>query len=139
MNHCRFCQIAKGERDAFTVAKSDHVLAFLDVNPIIEGHTLVIPVEHHTGIDTLPEETVRELFATASKLTHALEEVLQPDGFSLFHTTGPIIGNIDHAHIHLVPRYSEDDIKISLPRDELDYETGEHLQADITDELASIE
>lgn len=138
MNHCRFCQIAHGEHDAFIIETTDEITAFLDANPIAEGHTVVVPNAHHTGLDTLPVETLHELFTTTQALTHAMDEVLNVDGFSIFHTTGPLIGNIDHAHVHLVPRYKDDDISISLPRDTLDTDTGDHLSSDLADALASL-
>lgn len=131
MDVCRFCQIIDGERDAHVLLESDRAVAFLDRNPIAKGHTLLVPTEHVEGIDTMDEGSITELFTMAGTVTHALRSVLDADGFSMFHTTGPLIGTIDHAHVHLVPRYQDDNIHIALPRDELDRDRDESLAEDL--------
>lgn len=132
MTTCRFCQIIEGQRDAHVIHEGDHSVAFLDRNPIAEGHILLVPREHTEGIDAMDDPTITELFTTARSLTDALSLALDAEGFSLFHTTGPLIGTIEHAHVHLVPRYRDDTIHISLPRAELDGDRGERLTREIT-------
>lgn len=119
MDDCRFCQIAAGEREAHVLYEDDRTLAFLDEFPARTGHALVVPKRHAEDLLLLDEATVTAVARTARRVATALDAVLEPDGFSAFHTTGGLVGTVEHAHLHVVPRDAEDDITLSLVRDDL--------------------
>jgi histidine triad (HIT) family protein len=87
------------------VYEDDLVLAYLDINPFAEGHTLVIPKEHSTGIlDTSPE-TLREMIVRVQKVAARLKDALPCDGFNILQNNGPAAGQtVPHLHFHIVPR-----------------------------------
>ena len=101
-NNCVFCAIAAGEIPCFKVYEDDLVLAYLDINPFAEGHTLVIPKEHSTGIlDTSPE-TLREMIVRVQKVAARLKDALPCDGFNILQNNGPAAGQT------IVPRLGSD-------------------------------
>lgn len=127
MDECRFCRIVAGECEAHVLYEDERSLAFLDANPATEGHVLVIPRAH--GEDLLRQDwgTLSAVVTTAQAVATVLDDVLAPDGFSLFHTTGGLVGTVEHAHLHVVPRREDDDIRLALDRDDLDETVAEEL------------
>jgi histidine triad (HIT) family protein len=122
---CKFCRIAAGDTDDHRVYEDEETVAFLDSNPAVKGHVIVIPKRHVTGV--LTTDVGAAVFATVGAVAEALQADLGTDGFSTIHTTGPLIGTIDHAHVHLLPRWEDDDVSLSLPRRTLDHEQAERL------------
>jgi len=117
---CNFCRIAAGDRPAHVLYEDDQSVAFLDHQPAVTGHTLIVPKAHEVGILTADGDLGVAVFNAVQVVARALESTLEPDGFSVFHTTGPLVGTIDHAHVHLVPRFTDDEVSLSLPRRGLD-------------------
>ncbi len=132
---CEFCGIAAGGAPAAIVYEDDLVIGFLDRNPAATGHTLLVPKEHTTELFELDEGTTTTLFQAVRTVKTAIDDALDPVGISLFYTTGSLVGSIEHAHVHLVPRFEDDDVDLSLPRDSLDPAAGERLAAQIRREL----
>ena len=87
-NDCVFCAIAAGEIPCFKVYEDDLVLAYLDINPFSEGHTLVIPKAHTTGLLDTPEETLTALLARVKKVAAHLKATLPCDGFHILQNNG---------------------------------------------------
>ncbi len=131
---CQFCRIVAGERAAHVLYEDERTLAFLDENPATTGHTLVVPRTHVAEVATADEPTAAAVFETVRTVATALESVLEPDGFSVFHTSGPLVGNVDHAHAHLVPRRTDDDVRLSLSRGSLEPDEA----ADLTGRVRSV-
>lgn len=117
---CKFCRIAAGERPAHVLFEDERTIAFLDHQPTVQGHSLVVPKSHEVGVLTAEGEIGFAVFNAVQTVAKALESTLDPDGFSVFHTTGPLVGNVEHAHVHLVPRFTDDEVSLSLPRRGLD-------------------
>ncbi len=117
---CRFCEIVAGDRPAHVLYEDELTLSFLDTNPAAAGHALVVPRAHEEEIVPIDEATSAAVFETVRTVASGLEAVLEPDGFSTFHTSGPLVGTVDHAHVHVVPRFADDDVALSLARTELD-------------------
>ena len=128
---CPFCAIVAGDRPAHVLYEDDRTLAFLDENPAADGHALVIPKAHCEEIVTAPDEDTAAVFETVSTVADGIDATLEPDGFSVFHTSGPLVGSISHAHVHVVPRYPDDGIGLSLVRHELDDDRGARLAEQI--------
>ena len=94
---CIFCKIVKGETPSYKVYEDKNFLAFLDVNPRVLGHTLVIPKKHFRWVYEVSE--FDEYWLVALKITDAMEKSLKPKFVNYF-----TWGAIKHAHIHILPR-----------------------------------
>ena len=107
---CLFCKIIKGEIPCYKIYENEFVLAFLDINPDSDGHTLIIPKEHFTDIDDIDSNTLNEIFKAAKVVKKLLEEKLHCDGLSLLQNNG-CVQEVKHFHLHLKPQYNN---KVSL-------------------------
>lgn len=133
---CIFCGIVAGDIPSTDLYEDDQVLAFLDVNPVAEGHALVIPKSHHERVTDFDAETTTAVFDAARQVAHALDAALEPDGFNLFQSNGEAAGQeVFHAHVHVVPRHEGDEIRFDFPRAELDEETASRVQSAVQAEL----
>ena len=104
-NNCVFCAIAAGEIPSFKVYEDDLVLAYLDINPFTEGHTLVIPKAHSTGLLDTPPDILREIVVRVQKVAARIKDALPCDGFNVLQNNGPAAGQtVPHLHFHIVPR-----------------------------------
>lgn len=127
---CPFCAIEAGDAPVSLLYEDDRSLAFLDVNPVTEGHALVVPREHSVGLADLPEETGGHLFRVGQRVAAALRESLDPDGVNLFLADGAAAGQeVFHVHLHVVPRYEDDSVALEwspmlVDREELDEVAG---------------
>ena len=110
MNDCIFCKIIEGEIPSYKIYEDDQVLAFLDISQLTKGHTLVIPKVHNENIFDMSEETARDVFAAVPAIARALEKAFQPKGLNILNNNGKFAGQeVFHYHLHLIPRYDEDD------------------------------
>ncbi len=104
-----FLKIIKGEIPCHRVYEDDRVLAFLDINPIAQGHTLVIPKEPAVTIDALSDESAAALGRALPRVCRAVVKVTGCPGYNLLQNNGPVAGQeVPHAHIHIIPRYPGD-------------------------------
>ena len=104
--HCAFCQIARKEKTASHVYEDDKAIAFLDIRPVNEGHTLVVPKSHYEKIYEIPDEEVAYLFTIVKKVAGAVQKATNADGISIFQNNGRAAGQvIFHVHVHIIPRY----------------------------------
>ena len=113
-NDCVFCAIAAGEIPCFKVFEDDFALAYLDINPFSEGHTLVIPKAHTTGLLDTPDETLAALLARVKKVAAHIKTALGCDGFHILQNNGAAAGQtVGHIHFHIVPRREGDPIEFA--------------------------
>ena len=106
---CIFCRIVDGEIPSRAVYEDDEVFAFLDVNPLAWGHTLVVPKAHDPRIGGLPDGVAAAVFARMSELAPAVERAMGADGMTVAVNDGPAAGQeVPHVHGHLVPRFEDD-------------------------------
>jgi histidine triad (HIT) family protein len=107
MADCIFCKIVKGDIPCFKVYEDDRVLAFEDVNPISEGHTLIIPKAHAENIWEISGEDLTAIHLASKKVADAIKEVLNPAGVAVFQLNGRGVNQVVmHYHLHLIPRVS---------------------------------
>lgn len=112
MSECIFCKIARKEASAEILFETENTIAFLDINPINFGHTLVIPKHHYKEFHQIPDDISKELIVVTSKLSRAILDSLKPHGYNIFTNNGRLAGQaIMHCHFHIVPRYFKDGIK----------------------------
>jgi histidine triad (HIT) family protein len=103
---CVFCRIAQKQVPASCVYEDENVMAFLDIRPLNEGHTLVIPKEHYETIYEIPEEQIAYLHRIVKRTALAVKKATKADGISIFQQNGKAAGQeIFHLHVHVVPRY----------------------------------
>ena len=107
---CLFCKIINGEIPCYRIYENDYVLAFLDINPDSDGHTLIIPKKHFTDLNDIDEATLSEIFKAAKLIKKMLEEKLGCEGIVLQQNNG-FVQEIKHYHLHLKPYYKN---KISI-------------------------
>ncbi len=106
LNNCVFCAIAAGEIPSFKVYEDDLVLAYLDINPMSEGHTLVIPKAHAEGLLDTDDATLAQLMARVKKVAAHLKTALPCEGFNIVQNNGAVAGqSVKHIHFHIIPRY----------------------------------
>lgn len=102
---CIFCGIAAGRVPCHRVYEDDAVLAFMDVNPAADGHTLVIPRGHAENVFDIDETSMTRVAVVVRRVARALNEALGPDGINVVQANGPAAGQtVFHYHVHLIPR-----------------------------------
>ncbi len=112
---CIFCKIAKKEIPAKIIYEDDETMAFLDINPRNEGHALVIPKKHYVNLLEAPDNTLAELMRVAKLLCQRMKNKLNAKGFNIVINVEKVAGQeIDHLHLHIVPRYAENEEVISF-------------------------
>lgn len=104
MNDCVFCKIAHGTIPAEKVYEDDISLAFLDINPVNEGHLLIIPKTHYDNMAMTPDHLIESLFVKAKNFMPALGKAVDAD-FVVLTVVGT---DVPHFHIHLIPRFHKD-------------------------------
>ena len=105
-NSCIFCKIVRKQAPASYVYEDENVIAFLDIRPLNEGHTLVIPKEHYETIFEIPEQLIAHLHGIAKRVALAVKKATKADGISIIQQNGKAAGQeILHLHVHVIPRY----------------------------------
>jgi histidine triad (HIT) family protein len=103
---CIFCQIVRGEAPCVRIAEDDGALAFLDIFPASEGHTLVIPKVHAENIFEIDAAAALAVAGLARRTAHALRAALAPEGLAIYQANGAAAGQtVWHYHVHLIPRH----------------------------------
>ncbi len=110
---CIFCKIVSGEIPAHKVYEDEDSLAFLDINPTREGHTLVIPKEHYTTVEDMPNNKYSNLMLVVKKLKTLYKKIFKTPQVGLF-----VSGwDVPHAHVHVLPMESSGDISSKGSKD----------------------
>jgi histidine triad (HIT) family protein len=107
-----FTKIVNGEIPSYKVAENERFYAFLDINPLVKGHTLVIPKKETDYIFDINDEEYKDIFLFAKTVATALKKVIPCEKIGIV-----VIGlEVPHAHIHLIPLKTMDDINFSRPK-----------------------
>jgi histidine triad (HIT) family protein len=102
---CIFCKIVRKEAPAHVVYEDARTLAFMDIFPVSDGHTLVIPKAHCDDIFDADPDDLRAVMDRSREIAHAIGRVLAPDGLGIFQLNGAAAGQtVFHYHMHLIPR-----------------------------------
>jgi histidine triad (HIT) family protein len=106
---CIFCQIRDGQIPSTRVYEDALTLAFMDINPLNEGHLLVIPKAHAETIYDMSPPDLTAVSATAKKMAEAIRHALHPEGLNLYQANGAAAAQVvPHFHLHLIPRWKGD-------------------------------
>lgn len=105
---CIFCKIANGDIPSRTIYEDADFRVIMDLAPVSEGHSLILPKYHYANLYELPEETAGKAMILAKKLAAELTDKLSCDGFNIMQNNGECAGQtVFHFHLHLIPGYKE--------------------------------
>jgi histidine triad (HIT) family protein len=115
---CLFCKIVAGELPATIVAEDERTLAFMDIHPATRGHVLVVPREHAADLLEVGQDDLAACAAAAQRAAARAKEALGADGVNLINSCGAAAWQtVFHFHIHVIPRYPDDPLKLPwVPR-----------------------
>lgn len=126
-----FTKIIAGEIPCLRVYEDDKILAFLDINPLSRGHTLVIPKEPAETIDQLSEESAAAIGRVLPRISRAILQTTGATAFNLLQNNGPAAHQaVMHVHFHIIPKYADGSgLGIEWPARSLNAEEGKRLAA----------
>ena len=114
--HCIFCKIAAGAIPSAKVLETPEALAFLDINPVNRGHTLLVPKAHHAHLSEIPDAVVAAACSLLPRLCRAIRAATGADGLNVIVNNGQAAGQtIDHCHWHIIPRFADDAVNWPWP------------------------
>lgn len=124
MQHCVFCKIVNWETPSQRVYEDDEYIAFLDINPVNFGHTLIIPRQHFANFSETPDNVLTGMVLLAKKIAPAILEAQQAPAYNVTFNVGSEAGQaVHHVHVHIIPRHTDDGHKLWKGRDR--YAEGE--------------
>lgn len=113
---CVFCEIIRGESPASFTYQDDTVVAFMDVQPITQGHMLVVPREHAVLMTDIDETAAMRTFRVARNLAEVARRTLAASGVNLLVMDGEAAyQDVPHFHVHVIPRYPKDGFGLTFP------------------------
>ena len=111
--NCIFCKIANGEIPSTTLYEDEDFRVILDLGPATRGHALLLPKNHFANLFELYDETAQKAILVAKKMAGKMKAALGADGFNLVQNNGEAAGQtVFHFHMHLIPRYENDNAGI---------------------------
>jgi histidine triad (HIT) family protein len=106
---CIFCNIIDHKAEAEIIFEDEHVLSFLDIQPVNYGHVLVIPKTHYDNFLTVPKDELGKLIHATQFLAGVVKRSLNADGFNVISNNGNPAGqSVYHFHFHIIPRFNND-------------------------------
>lgn len=133
-DNCIFCKIANGEIPSKTIYEDDEFRVILDLGPATKGHALILPRNHYANLYELSDETAAKVMLLAKKMAGQMTEKLHCDGFNLVQNNGEVAGQtVFHFHMHLIPRYKDDNQTIGWKPGEPTQEELEEIRKQIAE------
>ena len=112
---CSFCDIVSGKAPASITYEDDNTLAFMDLNPTNNGHTLVIPRKHWENIYEIPEYALADIFSVVRRVGMVIKKTVDTKGISILQLNGRAAGQtIMHFHVHIIPRFQGDPLSKAI-------------------------
>jgi histidine triad (HIT) family protein len=110
---CIFCKIVAGELPATIIDEDEHTVAFMDIAPATRGHALVVPRRHSRDLLEIGAEDLTACNLTAQRVARRVHERLGADGVNLINSCGARAWQtVFHFHLHVIPRYADDPLKL---------------------------
>jgi histidine triad (HIT) family protein len=118
--NCIFCKIIKREIPSKIVFENDLNLAFLDISPISKGHTIIVPKNHYSTLEDIPDQELAEIFKVVKKMSMKIHQKLQINGYNILQNNFAAAGQvINHFHVHIIPRSFDDDkFRVKIPKNQ---------------------
>ncbi|MBW2980660.1 HIT family protein [Candidatus Woesearchaeota archaeon] len=111
---CIFCKIVKGDIPSAKIFEDDKVICFLDIAPANKGHALVVTKQHYGTLLDVPDDVLCDIMNKAKKIVRAMSSALGNEGFNILMNNKKVAGQlVEHAHIHIIPRFNRDGIKLN--------------------------
>ena len=116
VHDCIFCKIASGHIPSAKIYEDEIVVAILDIGPISDGHTLVMPRQHFEKVHSCPPELLGQIWTRLGKIAGAVAAAADADGYNVLCNNGRAAGQVvDHLHFHIVPRKTDDGVFAQWP------------------------
>lgn len=117
---CIFCKIANGQIPSATLYEDETFRVILDVGPASFGHALILPKQHYANLYELPDEVSAKVLPLAKKVAQAMQKGLGFEGLNVVQNNGTLAGqSVFHFHMHLIPRYENDQVSVAWEPGEL--------------------
>lgn len=129
---CDFCKIINKQLPAYVVYEDEQLISFLDIDPIHDGHILIVPKKHVDSIEKLSDEELIDIMGVARKLVVAFKDIYGNDGYSIIQNGGKFC-DYGHAHFHVFPRYDNDGFGWTHPKGKSEY--SERVAKSLRDNL----
>lgn len=108
---CIFCKVVAGQIPSVKIFENEHVLAFLDIGPVSDGHTLVIPKGHCQRLDQIDPKAMQEIAKLLPSLGGTIKTAMNADGYNVLCNNGAAAGQVvEHVHFHIIPRNANDGV-----------------------------
>lgn len=108
---CVFCKIISGEFPSYKVYEDDKILAFLSIDPISPGHTLVVTKEHFENLEEINEDSLKDLILKVKEISVILKDKLGHTDYAVSQNNGALAGQtVFHIHFHIIPRVKGDNL-----------------------------
>ena len=128
--HCTFCDLVRGAGEVSICYEDAITIAFMDIQPVNAGHTLVVPRQHYESLVDLPHDVAMHLFEVSMRLGPVVRKVSGADGMNIVVNSGAAAGqDVFHYHVHVIPRKPGDGFDVPLPFDGSEMPERERLDA----------
>jgi len=135
--NCIFCKIVEGIIHSYKIYEDDILIAILDISQATKGHTLVISKTHFKNLYEIDQNLSGEIFKVVPKLANAIKNAFNPIGLNVLINTEKPLQTVEHFHIHLIPRYENDNVDIDFVnhQSEMNQDLYKAVQQEIKKEL----
>ena len=135
-NDCIFCKIVNGEVPCKKIYEDEAVLAFLDIRPVSDGHTLVVPKAHFEKLHQCPPDVLGKVTSCVGKIAQAVVGAMGAAGYNVLCNNGRVAGQlVDHVHLHVIPRNEGDKVFARWPAYEYEQGRADAIAAKICERL----
>ncbi len=110
MADCIFCKIVKGEIPCYKIYEDPHCIAFLDINQVSEGHTLVVSKDHYENFFDVKPDVLQKVVLSVQNVALGLRKALNLSGMNISTNNGTPGQEVPHVHFHLIPRFAGDNL-----------------------------
>ena len=118
--NCIFCKIANGEIPSRTLYEDEDFRVIMDLAPATKGHSLILPKQHYKNLYEIADDTAAKVLPLAKKMANLMTEKLGCDGFNIIQNTNEVAGQtVFHFHMHLIPRYQDDNQNLVMQPNEM--------------------
>ena len=116
MDQCIFCRILKNEIPSATVYEDDKFRAIMDIGPVAKGHVLLLAKEHTANLLEADDNLLSAALPAVKRIANAVKKTVGCDGINVLQNNGEAAGQtVFRLHIHVIPRYKEDGVKLPPP------------------------
>ena len=134
-DNCIFCKIAAGDIPSATIYEDNDFRVILDIEPASKGHALILPKEHYVNLYELSDDLAAKALIVAKKVITKMTGILGCDGYNVVQNNGEAAGQtVFHFHIHLIPRYKDDNVNIGWSQGNLTEEIKAEILSGMNEE-----